>query len=1457
MFQDTLDIFRQGVIVCSFPIDEKTIYKEQLMTEKNIICQTISFRPLPIAINDYILHDGEMFTIEDQWGTAERDGLLFYSIVFESEMSKLLRKKIKDERGRKKFSYYGDARNYLQLFINNVNKISPGFTIGRVDLGPEQHIEFDGDNCRSGLFKAVEAFKLEFYNEGKVLHMVKQVGRDLDVTFEQGMGNGLYELELQTLDNTGIVTRLWGYGGTQNIAPSYRENLGQLMFGAGYIDRNTEIYGVREDDFTDETIFPKRTGSVTSTSSLLSFVDETINFDLNDCFLEDNEATVSIKTGDLTGVDLKIKRYDHATKTVSLEALTDGDYTLPSATRKLQIGNEYVFLGIKLPDAYVNDAETNLYVATDQASSEYAIPRVSYGLAIDEKFVRDNEIYLKIGDRPFIKSTRLGINNRLRTTAIEYPLVNRANIKATVGNVVVYQAIDKLAIESKKNARAIKQVANQVSNVKPVLGAFLSFKGPYDSTVNYYGGKDRVEVVKYEDNFYHTKINSGTFKGYTPTNPLKWKMFEGQFESLATGLLLAELAYIENLGVRYLSTDEVGKKRAELNGVLNNFRLYEAGEKVLLEADDDSVWEGIRLRPNDNGVPTIEYIYGAGYRVGRLGERSGTYGRKSMVLTDGDGYMKHFIGSGIGTDEGSVRHDVKQGLTLDNVIYRPGGVTLVNGVWEGPVTKTIQVFADMMNGQKYLTWEEVSPITVKIPLRDDQSSTPPGGGGTVDPPVEPEEPADAPVTLPPPSTYSVFAQNVQTDGGTVNEDMFSRQFEAQNSIVKTEANMLLIPNATKPGFIYAINTGNGNAVPLTFERAGTGTYFDKDGFMKVAEVGTPRIQYDPLTKALRGYLRERESTNQFLRSETFASPAWGTALTVLKANTTPSVKAGSTMKELAETNSSGEHRIMQAVTVMAGETRFFSFYLKTGVLSRNAYIQLNGNNSSGGPIAASVAYFNLTTGVATLKTTNLINGFTNLSCSTIPSGNGIYRCVFSVTVPVNVVSIACYLGTAISTAAASDNRSFAGSTGSILLDCAQAEKTALSSYVTTLDVPVTRPADVIGQINLLSTQTLYTNVNGVKSFQLVNAGALDIPYGNIKALALFTRELTQVEKDTIVNGASTLKGNGFPLGFMTKRGSLASAIEVPIIQGHGVSITPENDGKTPNKLKTDDNSNNYEFLIPQLQFAKDNNLGYDWHLGWWPTKEPPVMVDFFTNPNTTVEQAEAMFKWMMQAPLRYVRNHPTLSGTVKRFDAINEPFNEGPVINSTGQIWKPNVILDKLGPGVYKRGIQYAKEADPRADILINEYGPEYRWLKLDAMVGFANECKAEGIPLDGFGLQFHQQASVDMNNVRLGLRTLASTGLKIRYSEVAISMLYMEGSETNLTPAMEEAHAAAYVELMNIFWTEVSPQQRLDFMTWGTIHSAYMGPDVNEHAMLFKDDGTPTLAYTRMIAEMLRLNSL
>jgi hypothetical protein len=58
---------------------------------------------------------------------------------------------------------------------------------------------------------------------------------------------------------------------------------------------------------------------------------------------------------------------------------------------------------------------------------------------------------------------------------------------------------------------------------------------------------------------------------------------------------------------------------------------------------------------------------------------------------------------------------------------------------------------------------------------------------------------------------------------------------------------------------------------LTFTRASTATYFDIDGVLTTAEVDEPRIEYDPVTGAVRGLLIEESRINDLLNSDTFAT----------------------------------------------------------------------------------------------------------------------------------------------------------------------------------------------------------------------------------------------------------------------------------------------------------------------------------------------------------------------------------------------------------------------------------------------------------------------------------------------------------------------------------------------------------------------------------------------------------
>lgn len=88
----------------------------------------------------------------------------------------------------------------------------------------------------------------------------------------------------------------------------------------------------------------------------------------------------------------------------------------------------------------------------------------------------------------------------------------------------------------------------------------LVYRGNYKSGERYYGTEFRLDCVRYNGAYYIAQINAGEFSGVTPTSTGKWNPFGASFDSVATELLLAEFAYIENLGVRDLLTNQTGRR---------------------------------------------------------------------------------------------------------------------------------------------------------------------------------------------------------------------------------------------------------------------------------------------------------------------------------------------------------------------------------------------------------------------------------------------------------------------------------------------------------------------------------------------------------------------------------------------------------------------------------------------------------------------------------------------------------------------------------------------------------------------------------------------------------------------------------------------------------------------------------------------------------------------------------
>jgi hypothetical protein len=217
----------------------------------------------------------------------------------------------------------------------------------------------------------------------------------------------------------------------------------------------------------------------------------------------------------------------------------------------------------------------------------------------------------------------------------------------------------------------------------------------------------------------------------------------------------------------------------------------------------------------------------------------------------------------------------------------------------------------------------------------------------------------------------------------------------------------------------------------------------------------PRLDYDPVTKAVKGLLVEPAAENKCLQSEDFTT-SWGLQEVTITTNDTTAPDGNSTADKLADNAVNQRHRVNQPISFTSGVTYTFSVFVKKD--SSGRFLLLN---------AATAFNARAAVNLDTLAVTD-ING-TGGSLETYP--NGWYR--FSVT------------GTATSTAtvdvfvqmqdSAADNL-YVGDGSSFYIWGAQVETGPIAtSYIPTTTIALTRNAD---QIALTSASSLIGQTEG-------------------------------------------------------------------------------------------------------------------------------------------------------------------------------------------------------------------------------------------------------------------------------------------------------------------------------------------------------------------------------------------
>jgi endo-1,4-beta-xylanase len=171
--------------------------------------------------------------------------------------------------------------------------------------------------------------------------------------------------------------------------------------------------------------------------------------------------------------------------------------------------------------------------------------------------------------------------------------------------------------------------------------------------------------------------------------------------------------------------------------------------------------------------------------------------------------------------------------------------------------------------------------------------------------------------------------------------------------------------------------------------------------------------------------------------------------------------------------------------------------------------------------------------------------------------------------------------------------------------------------------------------------------------------------------------------------------------------------------------------------------------------------------------------------------------------IRAVAEH--YRGRLLAWDVVNE------AVADDGSGLRDTVFRQKLGDGYIADAFRIAHQADPQALLFYNDYNGEGMGSKSNRIYELVKGLRAQGVPIDGVGLQMHISANSRPSdaNIAANMRRLADLGLLVNISEMDVRISSVAGSQQ----ARLDAQKSAYHDVVRLCVME----PRCDAVTfWG-----------------------------------------
>jgi endo-1,4-beta-xylanase len=181
-----------------------------------------------------------------------------------------------------------------------------------------------------------------------------------------------------------------------------------------------------------------------------------------------------------------------------------------------------------------------------------------------------------------------------------------------------------------------------------------------------------------------------------------------------------------------------------------------------------------------------------------------------------------------------------------------------------------------------------------------------------------------------------------------------------------------------------------------------------------------------------------------------------------------------------------------------------------------------------------------------------------------------------------------------------------------------------------------------------------------------------------------------------------------------------------------------------------------------VEFAKRNGQKVRGHTLLWHNQLPVWLTDGVAAGTITPAELRGILRQHVIDEVSHFR------GQIYQWDVVNEVIDDNANLRDT--IW-----LRNLGPGYIADVFRWARQADPRVKLYLNDYNVEGLNAKSDAYYNLAKDLLRQRVPLDGFGAQGHYGVQFGFHSsaeVRANLKRFEDLGLETSLTEVDVRML-------------------------------------------------------------------------------------